>query len=166
MSVLKYRKSKLGFSAAISTATCGSACLGSRGSSSRELLATISVNASQVVRSVDTQLLGVNVAWYDSVLNTPQTQQMVQAAGLTMFRFPGGSSSDDFHFNCAPDLQRRGHRREHGELHQLGQWRGAGHDRLRLGQPAGSSGLSGLPECTRRQHDGDRRGPGVERFDE
>jgi alpha-L-arabinofuranosidase len=37
-----------------------------------------------------------------SLLNTQATQQMVQAAGLTMFRFPGGSSSDDFHFNAAP----------------------------------------------------------------
>ena len=26
---------------------------------------------------------------------------MVQAAGLSIFRFPGGSASDDFHFNSA-----------------------------------------------------------------
>ena len=35
-----------------------------------------------------------------------------------MFRFPGGSSSDDFHFNAGPDLQRRGDRWQHGELHR------------------------------------------------
>ena len=74
----------------------------------RVLLATVSVNAAQVVRSVNTQLLGVNVAWYDSVLNTSQTQQMVTAAGLTMFRFPGGSSSDDFHFNAPPTYNGEG----------------------------------------------------------
>ncbi len=74
----------------------------------RQLLATVSVNASQVVRSVDTQLLGVNVAWYDSDLNTSETQQMVEAAGLTMFRFPGGSSSDDFHFNAPPTYNGEG----------------------------------------------------------
>src|SRR5262249_11799326 len=68
----------------------------------RELLAVVSVNAGQVVRPVDTQLLGVNIDWWDSNLNTQETQQMVQAAGLTMFRFPGGSSSDDFHFNDPP----------------------------------------------------------------
>jgi hypothetical protein len=68
----------------------------------RQLLATVNVNVSQVVRTVDTQVLGVNVDWWDSNLNTSQTQQMVQAAGLTMFRFPGGSSSDDFHFNAPP----------------------------------------------------------------
>ena len=45
----------------------------------RELLATVSVNAGQVIRTVDTQLLGVNVVNWDSNLNTGQTQQMVQA---------------------------------------------------------------------------------------
>jgi alpha-L-arabinofuranosidase len=82
--------------------------LGLEGLEGRQLLAAISVNASQVQRAVDPQLLGVNVAWYDSVLSTPQTQQMVQAAGLTMFRFPGGSSSDDFHFNAAPTYNGEG----------------------------------------------------------
>ncbi len=74
----------------------------------RQLLATVSVNAGQVIRPVDTQLLGVNVSWWDSNLNTPQTQQMVQAAGLTMFRFPGGSSSDSFHFNSPPSYNGQG----------------------------------------------------------
>jgi hypothetical protein len=74
----------------------------------RTLLATVTVNAAQVVRTVDTQLLGVNVAWYDSNLGTAQTQQMVQSAGLTMFRFPGGSSSDDFHFNAPPTYNGEG----------------------------------------------------------
>jgi hypothetical protein len=78
------------------------------GLEARALLATVSVNASQIIRSVNPQLLGVNVAWYDSNLNTPQTEQMVQAAGLTMFRFPGGSSSDDFHFNAPPTYNGEG----------------------------------------------------------
>ena len=67
---------------------------------SRELLAAVTVNAGQVVRDVNTQLLGVNVDWWDSTLNTPQTAALVESAGLTNFRFPGGSSSDDFHFNA------------------------------------------------------------------
>src|SRR5215469_14725091 len=74
----------------------------------RALLAAVSVNAGQVVRAVDTQLLGVNVDWWDSNLNTAQTKQMVQAAGLNMFRFPGGSSSDDFHFNAPPSYTGQG----------------------------------------------------------
>ncbi len=74
----------------------------------RALLATVSVDAGQVIRTVSPQLLGVNVNWWDSNLNTPQTQQMVQAAGLTMFRFPGGSSSDTFHFNAPPSYNGQG----------------------------------------------------------
>jgi len=74
----------------------------------RELLASVTVNAGQVVRSVAPQLLGVNLTWWDTNLNTPQTQQLVQAAGLTMFRFPGGSSSDDFHFNAPPTYNGEG----------------------------------------------------------
>jgi alpha-N-arabinofuranosidase len=74
----------------------------------RALLATVTVNASQVVRPVNTQLLGVNVAWWDTNLNTTRTQSMVAAAGLTLFRFPGGSSSDTFHFNAAPTYNGEG----------------------------------------------------------
>ncbi len=74
----------------------------------RQLLATVSVNPGQVVRPVDTQLLGVNLTWWDTDLNSTQTQQMVQGAGLTMFRFPGGSSSDDFHFNAPPSYNGQG----------------------------------------------------------
>ena len=39
----------------------------------------------------------------------------------------------------------------------VGEGRRAGHDRLRLGQPAGSRGLSGLSERPGRQHHRDRR---------
>jgi hypothetical protein len=59
------------------------------------------VNAGSVVGPVSTNMLGVNLTWWDDKLTTSQTQQMVQAAGLDAFRFPGGSSSDDFHFNVA-----------------------------------------------------------------
>ena len=78
------------------------------GLEARELLATVSVNAGQVVRAVDTNLLGVNLVNWDSNLNTGQTTQMVQAAGLTEFRFPGGSASDDFHFNSPPSYNGQG----------------------------------------------------------
>ena len=74
----------------------------------RDLLATVSVDAGQIVRSVNPQLLGVNTAWWDTDLNTPETQQMAEAAGLNLFRLPGGSSSDDFHFNAPPTYQGEG----------------------------------------------------------
>src|SRR5262249_38527535 len=46
-----------------------------------QLLTT--VNAGTVIGPVATNMLGVNLAWWDDKLTTPQTQQMVQAAGLT-----------------------------------------------------------------------------------
>lgn len=75
---------------------------------SRDLPSTLTILAGKVVRTVNDQVLGVNLAWWDSNLNTPQTQQMVQAAGLNTFRFPGGSSSDDFHFNAGPTYNGEG----------------------------------------------------------
>jgi hypothetical protein len=59
------------------------------------------VNAGAVVGAASTNVLGVNLAFWDDKLTTAQTQSLVQAAGLDTFRFPGGSSSDDFHFNVA-----------------------------------------------------------------
>jgi alpha-N-arabinofuranosidase len=74
----------------------------------RNLLSTLSVNASQTIRTVTDQVLGVNLAWWDSSLNTAQTGRMATAAGLSMFRFPGGSSSDDFHFATPPTYNGEG----------------------------------------------------------
>jgi hypothetical protein len=68
----------------------------------RDLPSTVTVNAGTIVRPVNNHVLGVNVDWWDTSLNTAQTQQMVQSAGLSMFRFPGGSSSDTWHFSQPP----------------------------------------------------------------
>ena len=68
----------------------------------RVMPSTVTVDVGDVVRSVNTQVLGVNVDWWDSHVNTAQTEQMVQAAGLTMFRLGGGSSTDELHFTAPP----------------------------------------------------------------
>jgi alpha-L-arabinofuranosidase len=60
---------------------------------------TTAVNIASVIDPASTNLLGVNLAYWDDKLTTAQTQSMVQAAGLDIFRFPGGSASDDYHFN-------------------------------------------------------------------
>jgi len=75
---------------------------------SRRLLAVVSVDASQVVRTINDNFLGTNLAWWDSSLNTPQTQSLVEQAGLSSFRFPGGSSSDEFHFAEIPGWDTKG----------------------------------------------------------
>src|SRR5579863_9284864 len=62
---------------------------------------TTNINANALIAPVATNTLGVNLTWWDDKLTTPQTQQMVEAAGLTGFRFPGGSDSDNYHFNVS-----------------------------------------------------------------
>jgi alpha-L-arabinofuranosidase len=68
----------------------------------RSLLTVLSVNASDILRPVSAYILGTNVNWYTDNLNTAQTKDMVQASGMALFRLPGGSSSDEFHFDRAP----------------------------------------------------------------
>ena len=74
----------------------------------RELLAVVTVNAAETVRPVDTQIEGVNIALWDGDLNTTETQQLVESAGLNMFRLPGGSDADTFHFNSPPSYTGQG----------------------------------------------------------
>ena len=74
----------------------------------RTLYATVTVNAGQIMREVNPHLLGVNINWWDTQLPTARTQQMVRDAGLSFFRFPGGSSSDEYHFNDPPSYAGRG----------------------------------------------------------
>ena len=62
---------------------------------------TATVNASTSLHAVTTNLLGINTVYWDSDAVTAQTQQMAAAAGLDVYRFPGGSAADDFHFNVA-----------------------------------------------------------------
>jgi hypothetical protein len=58
----------------------------------------ISVNATQTVRSVDSHWFGANTAIWDGDFDTPTTSSLVKEMGLTILRFPGGSASDDYHW--------------------------------------------------------------------
>ena len=64
----------------------------------RRLLASVSINADQVVRTVTDDMLGVNLAWWDFPLNNSPTQtaNLTAAAGFTGFRFPGGATRMNF----------------------------------------------------------------------
>jgi hypothetical protein len=68
----------------------------------------ITVDAADVIRPANPRLLGVNLAWWDVHQNTPQTIQMVRDAGINFFRFPGGSSADEYHFADPPAYEGRG----------------------------------------------------------
>jgi hypothetical protein len=124
------------------------------------------VNAASVVAPVSTTQLGVNLTWWDDKLTTSQTQQMVAAAGLTAFRFPGGSSSDEYHFNVANNF---------GDsvavtIPQFAQFtetagggRRAGNSGLRLRQSSGSRRRTGVSGRLAHRYHRDRQRPRMER---
>ena len=58
----------------------------------------ISVNATQTVRSVDSRWFGANTAIWDGDFDTFTTSSLIKEMGLTILRFPGGSASDDYHW--------------------------------------------------------------------
>ena len=126
---------------------------------------TSTINANTNVDAVATNLLGINLAYWDDQLTTTQTQQMVTAAGLNLYRFPGGSASDDFHFNVSDNYGDSAA----NTIPQFAQFisavGGAGMvtRRLRLGQPAGSRRRTGLSARLDHRHDRDRHRPGMER---
>jgi hypothetical protein len=60
--------------------------------------ATIAVNAASKVRTVDERLFGLNTAVWDQSCNTTETISLLNAAGIRFLRFPGGSASDEYHW--------------------------------------------------------------------
>jgi alpha-L-arabinofuranosidase len=59
---------------------------------------TIRVNPSNVVRTADARWLSINVGCYDQDFNLAHTVPEAKAAGWAMFRYPGGSAADNFHW--------------------------------------------------------------------
>ncbi|MGO9110783.1 MAG: beta strand repeat-containing protein, partial [Thermoguttaceae bacterium] len=62
---------------------------------------TATINASATLHAITTNLLGVNLVDWDGNTGTSETEAMETAAGLDMFRIPGGSASDGWHFNSS-----------------------------------------------------------------
>ncbi len=60
---------------------------------------TSTISTATTLHSVPANMLGANMVWWDTADVSAQTQQMTMAAGLKLYRFPGGSSSDEYHFN-------------------------------------------------------------------
>jgi alpha-L-arabinofuranosidase len=61
---------------------------------------SVSVNPANAGIAVTNQLLGMNMAvWYDFTSNTPAVVDAFQAAGIVALRWPGGSTSDVYHWN-------------------------------------------------------------------
>jgi hypothetical protein len=63
--------------------------------------ATLTVNANVAKRTavVDERVFGVNAVIWDSAASSDQTISLLQAAGVRMFRIPGGSLSDAYRWD-------------------------------------------------------------------
>jgi hypothetical protein len=57
-----------------------------------------SVDAGKIVRIVEDRHFGLNTAVWDSNLNSPKTISLLQDIGTRTLRFPGGSTSDTYHW--------------------------------------------------------------------
>jgi len=60
--------------------------------------ASITVDATKVIRVVDDRMFGINTAVWDGVFADSQTLATLQGMDARFLRFPGGSSSDDFNW--------------------------------------------------------------------
>ena len=65
---------------------------------------TTTVNVGDVTQSATTTDLGTNLTIWDNPPLTSTNEQLASADGLTQYRFPGGSGSDDIHFNMAENI--------------------------------------------------------------
>jgi len=64
----------------------------------------VTVNAGEGLGTIPATAYGLNSAVWDSQLNAPQTQDLLQQAGVQMLRYPGGSYGDIYNWqdNTAP----------------------------------------------------------------
>ena len=58
----------------------------------------ISVDAGQNIRTLGAREFGINTAVWDGYLKTPQTITVLQDVGMHTLRYPGGSTSDTYHW--------------------------------------------------------------------
>ncbi len=70
--------------------------------SSAPALQHLGVDASQILRLADVRWAGVNTATWDGLLGSAQTLPLLREMGCTTLRWPGGSTSDTYHW--ASDL--------------------------------------------------------------
>ena len=61
-------------------------------------LTHLNVNAGQIIRTADARWFGMNVAIWDSSLDTQTSLNALTNMGVQAMRFPGGSLSDEFHW--------------------------------------------------------------------
>jgi len=65
---------------------------------------SVSVDAGHAVRTVDERVFGLNATIWDEHLATPETAALLAAAGARALRFPGGSLSNEYHWQTNTTL--------------------------------------------------------------
>jgi hypothetical protein len=58
----------------------------------------VTVDATKAVRVVDDRMFGLNTAVWDGAFNDPESLMALQAMDTRVMRFPGGSTSDTYHW--------------------------------------------------------------------
>ena len=64
----------------------------------RRPLVHLGVDAGQVLQTVDARQFGLNTGTWDDSLSNAQTLPMLEASGCLNLRWPGGSTSDQYHW--------------------------------------------------------------------
>jgi hypothetical protein len=82
----------------------GSLLLAGLALADRAAAVSLTVDATRTVRLVDDRMFGVNMVIWDRMGSTQQTIDLLQAAGLRALRFPGGSLSDEYHWQTNRSL--------------------------------------------------------------
>ncbi len=71
--------------------------------------ATVTVDASSTVRTVDPRAFGLNTAVWDGAFADPATLDALTETDVRFLRFPGGSTSDDYHWESGDDAEGKPH---------------------------------------------------------
>lgn len=64
----------------------------------------VNVDATKIIRTLDAQLTGINAAVWDSSFDSQTTKALLESMGTKILRFPGGSLSDEYHWQTNTTL--------------------------------------------------------------
>ena len=64
----------------------------------RKTTVDLAIDAARVIRTTDARTYGLNATIWDANLRTRQTLNLMKQMGTRLFRLPGGSLSDDYHW--------------------------------------------------------------------
>jgi hypothetical protein len=78
------------------------------GAATARAQATVTVDATTVVRKVDDRMFALNTAVWDNAFKDAQTLATLQAVDVRFMRFPGGSTSDDYDWQTGDTVEEGG----------------------------------------------------------